>query len=173
MTEVQLRGPFRSFADFVNRDPNSGDIAIQRKGTLQAALDNTINKAADLQEMGDVVTQPVGSNFSNASDGENTSAGYAGYVTQADLLQSLAPILQPRSDFFCIRTKGESLDSSGKVIATAYCEAYIQRTASYVDSADEAHVAYDDLTSEANKKFGRKFEITTFRWLSPKEMDNN
>ena len=173
VTEVQLRGPFRSFADFVNRDPNSGDIAIQRKGTLQAALDNTINKAADLQEMGDVVTQPVGSNFSNASDGENTSAGYAGYVTQADLLQSLAPILQPRSDFFCIRTKGESLDSSGKVIATAYCEAYIQRTASYVDSADEAHVAYDDLTSEANKKFGRKFEITTFRWLSPKEMDNN
>ena len=170
VTEIKLRGPFRSFADFVNRDPDSADIAIQRKGALQAALDNTINKAADLQEVGDQVSQPAGTNFSNASDAESTSAGYAGYVTQADLLQSLAPILQPRSDYFCIRTKGESLDNNGNVIATAYCEAYVQRTASYIDSADEPHVTFDELSSQLNIKFGRKFEIISFRWLSSEEI---
>ncbi len=168
--EVQQRGPFRSFADFVNRAPDSENIELQRKGALQAALDSTLNKDQDLKEMGEMVTQPLGTNFSNASEGENSSAGYPGYVTQADLLQSLAPILQARSDYFCIRTKGESLDSNGKVVATAYCEAYVQRTSSYIDSADEAHVPHSELTSPINKKFGRRFKIVSFRWLSPQEI---
>lgn len=167
--EVKLRGPFRSFADFVNRDYTAEDAELQKKGALQAAIDDTINKTS-LSAVGEPAEQPRGGHFSDALDDENSSAGYAGYLTQADILQSLAPVLTARSDYFCIRTKGESLDNAGNVMASAYCEAYVQRTASYVDSADEAHVPFDDLVNVNNTNLGRKFEIVSFRWLNSNEL---
>ena len=45
-----------------------------------------------------------------------------GYITQADLLQYLAPALHYRSDTFTIRAHGESLDQNGEKIAEALCE---------------------------------------------------
>ena len=41
--EVKERGPFRSLAEFVNRNPYGSNVEHQRKGGLQAALDRTVN----------------------------------------------------------------------------------------------------------------------------------
>jgi hypothetical protein len=69
-----------------------------------------------------------------------------------------------------IRAYGEARDSSGKVTATARCEAVIQRTIDYVDpNADAPKVRADQLTSVANQRFGRRMEIISFKWLSPQE----
>jgi len=167
--EVKERGPFRSMAEFVNRNPAAGDTRHQLKGTLQAALDATVNK--DMPEsVGKAAANPDGAQFSEAVTDENVAVGGAAYVMQGDVLQSLAPILQVRSDYFKIRTCGEALDADGKVMARAWCEAHVQRTNAYVDPQDPAHTLPASLTSGANKTFGRRYEIVSFRWLSASEI---
>lgn len=167
--EVKARGPFRSLAEFVNRNPWSSTTEHQLKGGLQAALDRVANKNLP-SDVGAAASKPVGNHFSAAITGENESAGHAGYLTQGDVLQSLAPVMQVRSDFFRIRTCGEALDTSGKVIARAWCEAYVQRTPDYIDPQDPVHFKSAELTSNANQTFGRKFQIVSFRWLNHNEI---
>lgn len=167
--EVKERGPFRSMAEFVNRNPAAVDTRHQLKGTLQAALDATVNKGLP-ETVGKAAVNPDGAQFSEAVTDENLAVGGAAYVMQGDVLQSLAPILQVRSDYFKIRTCGEALDADGKVIARAWCEAHVQRTNAYVDPQDQAHILPASLTSGANKTFGRRYEIVSFRWLSASEI---
>lgn len=167
--EVKERGPFRSLAEFVNRNPYSATVEHRLKGGLQAAIDRTVNDALP-KDVGYPATKPVGNYFSNAISGENQAAGNASYLLQGDVLQSLAPVIQVRSDYFRIRTSGEALDASGKVIARATCEAFVQRTPEYVDPQDPAHFNYEDLKSKANQQFGRRYQIVSFRWLSDSEI---
>ncbi len=169
VNQVRARGPFRSMAEFVNRNPFSTRPAEQLKGPLQAALDRTIN-ASYPSTVGEPSVQPTGAQFSLAINGESSAAGNAAYLQQGDLLQSLAPILQVRSDYFRIRACGEALDASGKVIARAWCEAFVQRGSSYVDSRDVPFRNPTSLTASPNRVFGRKFEIVSFRWLDSNEI---
>ena len=76
----------------------------------------------------------------------------------------------PRSDTFTIRGYGEVRDPAGKLLATATCEAVVQRFPEWVDSADLIETAPASLTSAANKRFGRRFLITSFRWLNQSEV---
>lgn len=69
-----------------------------------------------------------------------------------------------------IRTYGDSIDGSGKVVARAWCEAVVQRRPDYVDPIDENHIKQATLKSEANKHFGRQFQIVSFRWLDATEI---
>lgn len=170
VNEVRARGPFRSLAEFVNRNPGASDIGHQRKGALQAAIDKTINAALPVT-ISDAPAQKPNGPFSNATDGESQAVGQAGYLMQGDVLQSLAPILQPRSDYFRIRAYGEARDSSGNVTARAWCEAFVQRDTAYVDPSDRPETRSDDPAMKpANKTFGRRFGIASFRWLSPSEV---
>lgn len=179
--EVKARGPFRSMGEFVNRHLN-GTTDQQRKGALQAALDKTVNNTTSgsvagksvsvslPSTVGGVAGNLTGSQFSPAANGESEAVGSAAYLMQGDLLQSLAPILQVRSDYFRIRTCGETLDASGKVVARAWCEAFVQRSGNYVDSRDASHLKASELTSESNKTFGRAYRIVSFRWLNNAEI---
>ncbi len=167
--EVKERGPFRSMAEFVNRNPNASNTRHQLKGALQAALDRTINAGLP-STVGKAAVQPSGPQFSPAVVDENTAAGSASYLMQGDVLQSLAPVLQVRSDYFRIRTCGEALDANGKVIARAWCEATVQRTSDYVDPQDPGYRNPTELVGAANKTFGRRYEIVSFRWLSSSEI---
>lgn len=97
------------------------------------------------------------------------STGIPGWVTQADVLQVIGPSISARSDTFRIRTMGQARDAAGKVVATAYCEAIVQRTAPFVDPSDPAHTP-TDMLNPTNQTFGRKFEIVSFRWLSSDEI---
>ncbi|MGB6220755.1 hypothetical protein [Haloferula sp.] len=97
------------------------------------------------------------------------STGIPGWLTQADVLQVIGSSLTTRSDTFRIRTFGESLDASGKTVARAYCEAVVQRVPNYIDASD-APFARGSSLSTLNQSYGRKFEIVSFRWLSPLEI---
>lgn len=167
--EVKERGPFRSMAEFVNRNPKASNTQHQLKGALQGALDRTINAGLP-STVGKAATQPTGSQFSPAVTNENTAAGSASHLMQGDVLQSLAPVLQVRSDYFKIRTCGEALDASGKVIARAWCEAFVQRTSDYLDPQDPSYSNPTELAGAANKTFGRRYEVVSFRWLSSSEI---
>ena len=171
--QVKLRGPFLSLSEFVNRRLDSSNPELAAKGALQAALDDRnvpINAGfrTSLRELGGEATG-VNAAFPEALAGP-VAYGSAAYVDQADLLRNLGTQLTARGDTFVIRTYGDSLDANGKVVARAWCEAVVQRVPEYSDPEDEPHLMQSLLKSNANRVFGRKLEIVTFRWLGPAEV---
>jgi hypothetical protein len=170
--QVQLRGPFLSIADFVNRRPGS-DKNLALSGPLQSALDDpdvSINaayrKGKRALSLAEAVAQ--GFPFPEAEAGAK-SVMAPGYVKQGDLLTPLGPLISVRGDTFVIRAYGEALDPSGtKVLSRSWCEAIVQRTPDYVDPSEEAHVQLPQ--SLTNQRFGRHFSIVSFRFLDPKEV---
>lgn len=104
-----------------------------------------------------------------------------GYLSQADLLQALGPALSARSDTFVIRAYGEVLnpvlaaDDPARITGRAWCEAVVQRMPDYVDDAGNAAEARPVeggavVLTEENRRFGRRFQVVEFRWLSPSEI---
>jgi type II secretory pathway pseudopilin PulG len=178
VNQVRRRGPFLSLAEFVNRQLSSGELALA--GTIQAALNalaaGTSNNPFSVLQNGSrpsTATPPSAAAasyaFPAAANGFN-AYGIAGWTRQADVLRPLAPILSARDDTFVIRAYGDARDSTGtRIIARATCEAVVRRTREFVDQADAA----DILTlpqSPINQRFGRRFTIISFRWLSPQEI---
>ncbi|MBI2812857.1 MAG: hypothetical protein HYX71_01065 [Opitutae bacterium] len=70
------------------------------------------------------------------------------------IMTALGPMLTVRSDTFRIRAYGDALNpaDAAKVEAVAYCEAIVQRT------------------PDTMPGFGRRFVITSFRWLGPDDI---
>lgn len=181
--EVRDRGPFLSLSEFVNRRIGQSEPRAL-KGALEAAIDKAeINEkqdavfpdtflnqvpitAADLSD-----TKIYANKTPSAAEG-NPAAGAPGWVNQGDLMRILEPSATVRGDTFVIRTYGEAQDANGKVTASAYAEAVVQRVPEYVDPVDRPSLnAYiDPNAAAANKTFGRRFHITSFRWLSPYEI---
>lgn len=175
--QVRRRGPFLSLAEFVNRQLSSGDLALS--GAIQSALDELANNDSTNLYKGITsfidrpsVAVPGGVDpeyaFPAAAEGQATF-GLPGWTRQADILRPLAPILNVRDDTFTIRTYGDARDPSGRVTARAWCEAVVRRTRDYIDPADEADLETFP-ESPANRRFGRRFEILSFRWLAPAEI---
>ena len=92
--------------------------------------------------------------------------GAPAYLTQADILQKLGPVLTARSDTFTIRTYGECRNAAGNVTARAWAEAVVQRTPQPLNPAKTATDAsgLNPLTTGTGQ-FGRRFDIVSFRWL--------
>ncbi len=113
-------------------------------------------------------------------DTASPAAAAPGWVTQADLLQVLGPVLSARSDTFVVRTYGEVLDpllSSGdpkQVQSRAWAEAIVQRMPEYIDPTDSQLTNGDAtppaVTGTTNQNFGRRLKIIHFRWLSPSDI---
>lgn len=97
------------------------------------------------------------------------STGIPGWLTQADVLQVIGPSLSARSDTFRVRAYGEARDDSERVRARAWCEAVVQRMPEFIDPDNAATDRGSDLT-RLNQRFGRRFEIISFRWLSEDEI---
>jgi Arc/MetJ-type ribon-helix-helix transcriptional regulator len=97
------------------------------------------------------------------------STGIPGWLTQADVLQVIGPVLSARSDTFRIRSYGEALDSSGTPVARAWCEAIVQRTPEFIDPANPSETRPANLNL-TNARFGRRFAVVSFRWLHPDEI---
>lgn len=137
--------PFISLAEFINRRLSNDDFGDM--GTIQHAIEH-----------------------SAINDDSNLFA--PGSVTQADLLSALGPKLSSRSDTFVIRAMGETVSPvTGKRIASAMCEAVVERQVEYVAGSDLAggvgnlpSDSFSELTA-LNQQFGRAFKVTSFRWI--------
>jgi hypothetical protein len=90
-----------------------------------------------------------------------------GYLSQAEFFTAWAPFIQARSDTFTIRAYGETVNPlldpthPDYVASRAWCEATVQRVPTLVEPGD--------ITANATG-FGRRFVITSFRWLSPDDI---
>jgi hypothetical protein len=172
VVEIRKRGPFLSMADFINRRLSTNtDLAL--RGPLQAALDRTVNKLL-FQNAERVGTAPTGAAFPFPQAAElPKSLNSPLHVQQADLLTAIGSQLTVRSDTFRVRAYGEARDKKGKVTATAFCEAIVQRIPGYVDPSDPPEAAENItgrnipvLTADVNKKMGRRFVVKSFCWLN-------
>jgi hypothetical protein len=159
--QVKLRGPFLNLADFINRQlSDKADLA--KMGALQAAIDDSgIND--DIEAMGLPVSANPAYNFPEAFAG-NSAMGSPGWLMQGDILTQLGSSVFVRGDTFTIRAYGDARDGEGKAIATAMCEATVQRYPDYLNASEDASVS--PATKPDNLKYGRKFRIITFRWLN-------
>lgn len=169
--EVRARGPFLSLADFVNRGfgPESELTAM---GAIQAAIERTdINNSVKVDGKELAGTDVSLNGYKAVTSGIGNNAVYApGMVSQGDVLSLIGSRITVRGDTFRIRGYGEARDTTGKqVLASAWCEAVVQRVPDYVDTADKATAKFVDL-KPVNKRFGRRYEIVAFRWLSPSEV---
>jgi hypothetical protein len=180
--EVRSRGPFLSMSEFVNRQigPNG---PLTRRGALEAAItDSKINDDFFKNNPGGPKVTDIA--LTDISDPKiykyntpevvtgNPAAGAPGWISQGDLLRVLEPAATVRGDTFVIRVCGEAWDPNGKVTARAYAEAVVQRVPEYVDPADRpSKNAYTEISAaKANKKFGRRINLISFRWLSSNEI---
>ncbi|MDQ8194814.1 hypothetical protein QEH59_10280 [Coraliomargarita sp. SDUM461004] len=168
VSEVKLRGPFVTLSDFVNRSLAGGEHS-QLAGALASAIGQTdINAGFDgeTSELKSGASMDAAENLSAVANEGQTASHVPGWVSQADLLQSLGPILSARSDTFIIRAYGEVLNpTSGEVEGRSWCEAVVQRYPDYVNGALAS--ANPDAS---NQTFGRRFKIVSFSWLSSDEI---
>ncbi|QJE97975.1 hypothetical protein [Luteolibacter luteus] len=169
--EVKSRGPFLSLAEFVNRRPeNDRDMAL--RGLLQKAIDETesinarFNADSKYNALADMTSD--GYAFPQAMEGWSAT-GAPGFLTQGDILSSVGSVISVRSDTFRIRAYGEALDPDKNILARAWCEAVVQRLPEFVDSTDLPSAEIEGV-SDVNKRFGRRFMVTGFRWLSQDEV---
>ena len=179
VAEVRKRGPFLSMSEFVNRRIGP-DCELTRMGALQAAIDNsTLNKSLFVGAVTDIRPKDVADaklyKFATpAASLGNPAAGAPGWVSQGDLLRILEPGASVRGDTFVIRVCGEAHDAKGRVSARAFAEAVVQRVPEYVSAADRPSTNVWDAntksTSNANKTFGRRLSVLSFRWLTPSEI---
>lgn len=165
--EIRLRGPFLSLAEFVNRRVEDSELG--RCGAIQAAIDAGKLNANTKQSSFSTDSYPGEAKNNIIPD---TGVGIPGYLTQADVLQSLAPVITCRSDTFTIRGYGEAKDAAGKVLARCWCEAVVQRIPDFVDPTDAPDAAISSI-SEINKTFGRRFSVVSFRRISYSEIQKN
>jgi hypothetical protein len=172
--QVKQRGPFRSLGEFINRRLAASNDEMALYGALQAALEDPkvdINK--DYRDK--IITEADLNGTTYAFEQAALGPRYQGtpaYISQADILQSIAPILNARSDTFLIRSYGEALAPDGKtVLAKAWCEAVVQRYPEYLNPQDKPETPEADpgLQPE-NKAFGRRIRIKSYRWLSQDEI---
>jgi Tfp pilus assembly protein PilX len=164
--EVRKRGPFLSLADFVNRRVGR-DKDLAKSGAIQSALDSSEVSINKKQNDNRAVTSLVANRF-EFPEAEKGAMNYGApsFVKQGDILTPIAPILSARSDSFIIRAYGEATDTKGNVLARAWCEAVVERSRDYVDSADNFDTLPTNLTRASNNIFGRRFNIVSFRWLN-------
>lgn len=168
VSEVKRRGPFGSLGHFINRTlapPNNPDSL---KGPLQQAIDETV--VNDLSWSPFEVTDNVGNTYFEDAALGRRAAGGPGYITQADILRILGPVLTTRSDTFVIRSygdiRGDWDGDSGAPQAQAWVEAVIQRLPEWVGQENLPHLE----PGQVGQQFGRGFRLVSVRWLSENEL---
>lgn len=133
-------GPFRSLADFLEGRPSWAG----RNALEQAIADAGLNESV----------------------GEFSSQ----WVTSADVMTALAPVLSARSDTFRIRAYGDAINpATGEVTGRAWCEAWVQRLPEPVEAVDPAQPTLSEYMSPPGR-LGRRFRILHHRWLNESDI---
>jgi hypothetical protein len=102
----------------------------------------------------------------NESVGEFSSQ----WVTSADVMTALAPVLSARSDTFRIRAYGDAINpATGEVTGRAWCEAWVQRLPEPVEAVDPAQPTLSEYMSPPGR-LGRRFRILHHRWLNESDI---
>jgi hypothetical protein len=155
--------PFFSIGEFVNRTIVEDPAQCSREGILQKAIDDSkLNATFENQYINFSKNIP---SYDDASASGFLEENLPNVVNQADILQTISHFLCTRGDTFLVRAVGNHVDSKGKVIEQACCEAIVQRVPDYVNKNENSPDDAEENLTKINKKFGRRYKIILFRWL--------
>jgi hypothetical protein len=171
---VLERGPFYSMSRFVNRRLETTKSALTASGLIQDAIDSIsgLNPGSLLTSINAPSPAGTGLPYLEVVNGQPLARGAPGWLMQGDLLTPLGPVLSARSDTFLIRTYGETVNpllastDPNYVQGRAWCEAVVQRVPEYVDTTQNPW----ETAAGTNATLGRRFVITSFRWLTPDDI---
>lgn len=91
-------------------------------------------------------------------------------LTQGDVIAAISPFMAARSDTFVVRGYGDVRNpATGVIEGRAWCEATVQRVPDLVSNAAAAVADVINPPVAANP-FGRRFNIISFRWLTPDDL---
>jgi hypothetical protein len=167
-----VRHPFLTLADFINRSLRHDDDTYKRRGALQAAIDNTsINGLqagnTGLWEAPDLKPVP---NFGQGDlelEERPLSEGLSTFFMQADVLNKIGSMLHARSDTFTVRSYGSAQNEiNGSVDSQAYYEITVQRLPTYLDASLDSWELPGEGALSLNNYFGRRYKIISERWLN-------
>jgi hypothetical protein len=153
LVEMQLaqRGPIRSLEEFLAppRDENGEPLFVDSGGTAQSLLERAISDAG---------LNPVSMPFSSS------------FLTQADVMTAIGPVLFARSDTFTVRAYGEAVNPATNLPeGRAWCEAIVQRLPEPFSPAMIGQPTDAEYQNPPGN-FGRRFKIISFRWLTRSEI---
>ena len=148
--------PFFTVKDFLN-DPNPPTGSVLEEA-IQASV---FTDSASGRQQWDHSWEKDGTGENDASDRIDIDHFSPGFLTQADIMTAIGPMLAPRSDTFRIRARCQTLSpfNSDEVIGDATVEALVQRVPTQLNPADNIDNSID-----------RKFEIISVRWLTEDEL---
>jgi hypothetical protein len=109
------------------------------------------------------------------------AVGSPASLTQADILAVIGPALATRSDTFVIRCYGDVATAPGALGAKAatWIEAVVQRSPEFCDDSQPPETEVSDVGNAdlpnpnlkmVNRLLGRRFQVISIRFLSPKEL---
>ncbi|MCX6953008.1 MAG: hypothetical protein NTV51_12705, partial [Verrucomicrobia bacterium] len=165
-TRIAAKGPFLSVEEFLQPVVTTVVVPDTSDATGVATITTTTTGPSLLEQA--IVdlklnldpNDPAGGNLPFSSS----------FLTQADLLTALAPVLFVRSDTFTIRAYGEATNpvtllSEGK----AWCEAVVQRLPEPFAPATSGQPTDDEYKTPPGS-YGRRFKIVSFRWLTKSDI---
>lgn len=160
-THIRAHGPYKSVQEFLDPisttvpDPNDDTLTITTTGPSvleQAIIDLKLNQDPNI---------PVDPDTQIGGDYPMSSI----YLTQADIMTVLAPVLFTRSDTFTVRAYGEANNPlTGATEGKAWCEAIVQRLPEPVTAVDATKPTDDEYRIPGAG--GRRFKIISLRWLT-------
>ena len=148
---IKTKGtPFLSMEAFLSeQSPGSGSLIEQAIATVFAPTGRQ-------QWNHQWETEGIRESGSETIDIDHFSPGF---LTQADVITAIGPMLAPRSDTFKIRARGQSFSQQGNPTGSATIEATLQRTPEVIDP-----------TTAINQSTERKIRLISLRWLADKEI---
>ena len=167
-----VRHPFLTLADFINRSLRHVDDTYKRRGALQAAIDNTSINGFQAGNTGLWQTpdlKPV-PNFGQGDlelEERPLSEGLSAFFMQADVLNKIGSMLHARSDTFTVRSYGSAQNEiNGSVDGQAYYEITVQRLPTYLDASLDSWELPSEGALSLNNYFGRRYKVISERWLN-------
>lgn len=181
VAQVRTRGPFLSMAEFVNRRLAASTDEMAARGALEEAILKSKINEIPMGQVSRAISEAEAKGFGYANPkaaAGNTEEGASAILSQGDLLSAIGASITVRSDTFVIRAYGDAREGS-RITARAWCEAVVQRIPAFVDPADMPEKVQPAILSPGrsvsdlspiNRRFGRRFEIISLRWLTAGEL---
>lgn len=165
--KLKERGrPYASMAEFlsasVTDDAQNGPSLLEYALNPEDSADKALYERSGGKPLYEWTADEVaeeGSSVGGDASGE-IDKGAPADISQADILNTLAPLLQVRSDTFKIRSYGDVRDASGQTVARALCEVTVQRLPDPVVSPS------DPARRKRPGELGRTFKVTSLQWLN-------
>ena len=151
---IQQKGtPFKSMEEFLS------ELSTGNGSLLEQAIRNVLTDPITQHQQWYHNWETIGKGDKKDEPAIDIDHFSPGFLTQADIMTAIGPMLAPRSDTFKIRARSECFNDLDEPIGSATIEAILQRIPTATDASAPLDTAAD-----------RQWKIISMRWLQEDEI---